>query len=147
MEQKGVPGHFTALPDGNWVPDESIFDERYIAVKIRGRGLVVFSACSHAGIINVCHDAIDKLQAKVVGIVGGLHLAGKSGENKIDETVEGLKILEPDIILSGHCTGWRAKSKLYETFQYNYNPMSVGGKYIFNSMNRRSESSRHVHED
>ncbi len=32
-------------------------DERYLAVNIAGRGLVVFSACSHAGIINVVQDA------------------------------------------------------------------------------------------
>lgn len=33
-------------------------DERYVAVDVLGKGLVIFSACSHAGIVNVVRDAI-----------------------------------------------------------------------------------------
>ena len=133
--KKGMPGHFTGLADGNWIPDEDILDERYVAVKIKGRGIVVFSACSHAGIINVCHDVKNQLQAKLVGVVGGFHLAGRSVEGKIDDTITELRKLNPDIILSGHCTGWRAKAKLYGAFEYNYQPLSAGGRYVFNAMN------------
>ena len=43
--------------DGAWAPDPLIADERYVAARVRGRGLVVFSACSHAGIVNVVQDA------------------------------------------------------------------------------------------
>ena len=28
-------------------------DERFVAVNVRGKGLVVLTACSHAGVINV----------------------------------------------------------------------------------------------
>lgn len=129
-----MPGHFSGLPDGNWVPDEEILDERYVAVKIRGRGVVVFSACSHAGIINVCNDATTKLNSKLTGVVGGFHLAGRSVENKINDTIECLKELNPEILLAGHCTGWRGKAKLYQAFEYNFQPLTVGGRYIFNSM-------------
>lgn len=34
---------------GPWETDEAIADERYVAAAVRGKGLVVFSACSHAG--------------------------------------------------------------------------------------------------
>ena len=32
-------------------------DERYLAINVAGKGLVVLSACSHAGLINVLTDA------------------------------------------------------------------------------------------
>ena len=130
----GMPGHFTGLPDGNWIPDEEIFDERYVAVKLRGRGIIVFSACSHAGIVNVCNDVMSKLKSKLTGVVGGFHLAGRSMEDKIDDTISCLKELNPDILLAGHCTGWRAKARLSQEFEYSFQPLSVGGKYIFNGL-------------
>jgi 7,8-dihydropterin-6-yl-methyl-4-(beta-D-ribofuranosyl)aminobenzene 5'-phosphate synthase len=128
--EKGMPGHFSRLPDGkNWVQDEDIMDERYVAVKIKGRGTVVFSACSHAGIINVCNDVVKKLDSKLVGVVGGFHLAGRSVEGKIQDTIDRLKEFDPEIILAGHCTGWRAKAKLQQEFEYTFQPLSVGGKF------------------
>ena len=36
-------------PDGPWEPDEEIADERYLAAAVKGKGVVVLSACSHAG--------------------------------------------------------------------------------------------------
>ena len=39
--------------------DDSIDKERYVAVKVKGAGVVVFSSCSHAGIVNVCRHARD----------------------------------------------------------------------------------------
>ena len=35
-------------------------DERYAAVDVLGKGLVLFSSCSHAGICNVVTDAIER---------------------------------------------------------------------------------------
>lgn len=135
--ENGLPGHFRQI-DGKhgkqWVPDENIEDERYVACKIKGRGVLVFSACSHAGIVNVCNDATEKTGSKLTGVIGGFHLAGSSVEDRIDATVAALKDLSPDIILAGHCTGWRAKAKLSNAFPYNFQPLSVGGVYSFNSM-------------
>ena len=44
---------------GEWHDDPLIMDERYVAVNVKGRGPVVLSACSHAGIINVLKDAAE----------------------------------------------------------------------------------------
>jgi 7,8-dihydropterin-6-yl-methyl-4-(beta-D-ribofuranosyl)aminobenzene 5'-phosphate synthase len=135
--ENGLPGHFNQTDSKHgkmWVPDERISDERYIACKIRGRGVVVFSACSHAGIVNVCLDATEQLESKLTAAVGGFHLAGSSVEDRIEETVKALQDLNPELLLAGHCTGWRAKAKLAETFPYNFQPLSVGGTYKFNSM-------------
>jgi 7,8-dihydropterin-6-yl-methyl-4-(beta-D-ribofuranosyl)aminobenzene 5'-phosphate synthase len=40
-------------------------DERYAAVDVRGKGLVLFSSCSHAGICNVVTDARKRFQRPV----------------------------------------------------------------------------------
>lgn len=73
------------------------------------------------------------------GIVGGLHLAGSSVEERIDETVRILKDdIQPGIILAGHCTGWKAKAKLATNFQTNYQPLCTGGMYHFKSLSTRS---------
>lgn len=44
---------------GVWEDDPLIMDERYVAVNLRGKGPILFSACSHAGIINVLTDLAD----------------------------------------------------------------------------------------
>ena len=38
----------------DWRPDPYLMDERMLVANVRDLGLVVFSACSHAGIVNVC---------------------------------------------------------------------------------------------
>jgi 7,8-dihydropterin-6-yl-methyl-4-(beta-D-ribofuranosyl)aminobenzene 5'-phosphate synthase len=77
---------------------------------------------------------VKNLNSNLTGVVGGFHLAGRSVEDKIDETIGCLRRLNPDILLAGHCTGWKAKVKLSQSFEYNFQPLSVGGRYIFNAM-------------
>ena len=56
--EQGLVGQVCRPSDGaDWVPDPLLMDERFLAVHVRGKGLVVFSACSHAGIVNVLHHA------------------------------------------------------------------------------------------
>ena len=64
-----------------------LMDERYLAVHVKDKGVVVFSACSHAGIINVLHSARAAfLAVPLHAVAGGFHLSG-SNEGIIDETV------------------------------------------------------------
>jgi 7,8-dihydropterin-6-yl-methyl-4-(beta-D-ribofuranosyl)aminobenzene 5'-phosphate synthase len=107
--------HRTAS-DTPWEPEPLIIDERFLAVRVRDKGLVVFSGCSHAGIVNVLHHA----QASFPGVplhavVGGLHLSGPS-EAIIPETVRDLGRFGLGHIIAGHCTGWRALNALQNAF-------------------------------
>ena len=130
-----APTHVTLQSDGiTWQSDTEIADERYIACKIKNRGLVVFSACSHAGINNVCHDAMLKSGLPIFAIVGGLHLAGAHVEERIGMTAKDLKHdIQPSIILGGHCTGWKAKAELAAAFPNHFQPLAVGGTYVFHA--------------
>lgn len=130
--EQGIPNHMTNL-NGKWIHDEEIPDERYVACHVRGRGIVLFSSCSHAGIVNVCHDARQKSGKRIFGIVGGFHLGGKQVESRIDQTLEGLEEVDPKVILAGHCTGWRAKAKFATELADRYQPLAVGGTYMFYS--------------
>lgn len=64
-------------------------DERYLVARVRSKGLVVLTGCSHAGVINVCQDvkrafgAGDKKDDNIFFVVGGFHLAGGSMETRI----------------------------------------------------------------
>ena len=52
--EKGMPNHKKkSLDETKWEPDPLIMDERFLAVNVKDKGLVIFSACSHAGIVNV----------------------------------------------------------------------------------------------
>jgi 7,8-dihydropterin-6-yl-methyl-4-(beta-D-ribofuranosyl)aminobenzene 5'-phosphate synthase len=118
--------------DGSWQPDPLIRDERAIAIKIRGKGLVVLSGCAHAGIINtVAYAQQITGTEKVYAVMGGFHLAGKEFENRIQPTIKEMQRINPKLIAPSHCTGWRAMcamaKALPEVFVWN----SVGNLYRF----------------
>jgi 7,8-dihydropterin-6-yl-methyl-4-(beta-D-ribofuranosyl)aminobenzene 5'-phosphate synthase len=52
--ERGLVNQVSRSHEGaEWEPDPWVMDERYVSVTVKGRGQFVFSACSHAGIINV----------------------------------------------------------------------------------------------
>ena len=116
--ETGLPGHLKRGSDGgDWEPDPWIMDERFVAVNVRDKGMIVFSACSHAGIVNVLKHARDLFDpVPLYGVMGGFHLAGPACEKIIPETVEDLKAFDLKMIVPGHCTGWRAVHALLNAF-------------------------------
>jgi 7,8-dihydropterin-6-yl-methyl-4-(beta-D-ribofuranosyl)aminobenzene 5'-phosphate synthase len=136
--EAGLVGHHTfrfgAAPDGGdlVVADPLIMDERFLAAEVRGRGVTVLSACSHAGIVNACLGAKARFPATPIDVVlGGFHLAGGPMEPRIESTVEDLDtVISPRLVAPGHCTGWRAKAALAERFAPGrYGPSVVGTTY------------------
>ena len=63
--ERGYPGQVRRTADGQgWEPDELLIDERWLGIHVKGKGLVVLSACSHAGIVNVLHHARAQLSER-----------------------------------------------------------------------------------
>ncbi|MEQ8230716.1 MAG: MBL fold metallo-hydrolase [Gammaproteobacteria bacterium] len=115
--ETGLAGHHSFHGE-TAIPDPLIMDERFVAARVRGRGVTVLSACSHAGIVNACLGAQTAFPGAPIDVVlGGYHLAGKVMEERIDDTVRDLDArIAPRIVAPGHCTGWRAKSALAQAF-------------------------------
>src|SRR5262249_62083474 len=67
----------------------------FVAVHLANKGLFVFTACSHAGLINVLTHAAERFPGiPLFGVLGGFHLAGPT-EAIILETVDALEALVP----------------------------------------------------
>jgi 7,8-dihydropterin-6-yl-methyl-4-(beta-D-ribofuranosyl)aminobenzene 5'-phosphate synthase len=114
--ETGLAGHFQKTADGRWEPDPWLMDERFLAVNVAGKGLVVFTACSHAGVINVLRHARDSFPGTpLYAVMGGFHLSGPN-EGIIPQTVEAMRAFDLGIIAAGHCTGWRAVTALTNVF-------------------------------
>ena len=89
--------------------------------------MVVLSSCSHAGAINVLRHA-QRLTgvARIHAFVGGLHLTGGLFEPIISRTLDELATLRPDVVVPGHCTGWRATHALSAKLPAAYVQSNVG---------------------
>ena len=130
--ETGLAGHFSWRGDEGG-PDPLIMDERFLAAHVRGRGVSVLSACSHAGIVNACLGAKALVPDVPIDVVlGGYHLAGGAMEQRIPDTVRDLlDMIDPRIVAPGHCTGWRAKAALADAFAPGrYGPSVVGSRYV-----------------
>ena len=131
--ERGYPGQVRLMEDGqSWEPDELLMDERFLAVNVADKGLVVLSACSHAGIVNVLMHARDSFPGVPLhAAMGGLHLSGPN-EAIIPQTVEGLRAFGLKTIAAGHCTGWRGMTALANAFGDKIlAPTAVGKRYTF----------------
>jgi 7,8-dihydropterin-6-yl-methyl-4-(beta-D-ribofuranosyl)aminobenzene 5'-phosphate synthase len=132
--EKGRDDHFCRTnPEAPWEPDPLLLDERMLVAKVRGLGLIVFSSCSHAGIVNVCtHVRALFPDTPIHAVMGGLHLGGVM-ERNIPQTVEALRPFDIGHIISGHCTGWRALHALANAFGDAVSQSAVGTTYTFSA--------------
>lgn len=128
--EKGHPC-LEARIKGLWKTDP-FDDDQALAIHVRGKGLVVLSGCSHAGIINILHHV-----RKVTGIenihavMGGFHLPGPD-LGLAEKTVNHLISFSPDIVVPMHCTGWYAGRLIAERMPVQFILNSVGTTYLFN---------------
>ncbi len=127
--EKGYLPH-RAFVDGSWQPDPWIWDDRAIVINVKGKGLVILSGCAHAGIINTVSysQKITGLDS-ICAVIGGFHLAGKTTENRIEQSVEELRKMNLNLIAPSHCTGWRAKCAMARTMPNAFVWNSVGNLY------------------
>jgi 7,8-dihydropterin-6-yl-methyl-4-(beta-D-ribofuranosyl)aminobenzene 5'-phosphate synthase len=129
--ETGQPFHYAKTESG-WELDPWIMDERWLGVNVAGKGVVVFTGCSHAGIVNVLKDARARFNGvPLYCVLGGLHLSGHT-EKIIPETVAAMREFDLQFIAAGHCTGWRAMAELVKTFgDQVVTPTVVGKRFVF----------------
>ncbi len=125
----------TPLPGPRRVVDgkeeqDPFSDEQALVLRVEGRGLVIVGGCSHPGIVNMVKYA-QKLTGvqEIAAIIGGFHLTA-GGDDLIRNTIEGLKEINPGLIVAGHCTGFRALTKLAAAFPDSFMVSCVGTKVL-----------------
>jgi 7,8-dihydropterin-6-yl-methyl-4-(beta-D-ribofuranosyl)aminobenzene 5'-phosphate synthase len=111
--EHGMPPSHQALVNGEWQHDPLVLDDQALIVHVRERGLLVLTGCGHAGAVNIVRHA-QRLTGvpRLHGLIGGLHLSGPAFEPIIGPTVDALAATAPDLLVAGHCTGWRAQHAL-----------------------------------
>ncbi|HVC62437.1 MAG TPA: MBL fold metallo-hydrolase [Acetobacteraceae bacterium] len=130
--ETGLQAHVRRDANGDWQPDPLLMDERFLAVAVKGKGIIVFSACSHAGVVNVLtHARACFPSQKLYAVMGGFHLSGET-ERCIPETVRDIAEFGLSVIAAGHCTGWRALNALTRMCGEDIvAPLAVGKIFAF----------------
>jgi len=128
--ERGMPPSHQAFDGTRWRPDPQVIDDQALVVHLRGQGLVVLTGCGHAGAINIVRHA-QRLTgvADLHALVGGLHLSGPAFESIIGPTVQALTALRPELVVPGHCTGWRAQHALAAALPSAFVAASSGSSY------------------
>ena len=98
--------------------------EHSLIMKLKGKGLVILTGCSHPGVINIIKHAqeisgIDKIHA----VIGGLHISGIEEGIKVAESLRklGVKLVSPC-----HCTGAKAKIGIVKILEKEFVRNGVG---------------------
>ena len=125
--EKGMPN---ALVEKNGdIVQDPIMDDQAIVMKLDGKGLVVISGCAHAGIVNTLAFAQKTIgEQSIHAVLGGFHLSGPFFEKIHDETIQGIKKMDPDVIMPMHCTGLKAINRFQKEFPSSFVLNSVGSK-------------------
>ena len=125
--EKGMPN---ALVEKNGdIVQDPIMDDQAIVMKLNGKGLVVISGCAHAGIVNTLAFAQKTIgEQSIHAVLGGFHLSGPFFEKIHDETIQGIKKMDPDVIMPMHCTGLKAINRFQKEFPSSFVLNSVGSK-------------------
>ena len=91
----------------------------------------MFTGCSHAGVVNASRHAVDLGNGSpLYAVMGGFHLADAES-SQIQATAQDLKALDVKVLMTGHCTGWRAKYELQKVFPEGcLVPSFVGNRFV-----------------
>ena len=127
--ERGLPGQHSLNSEGVWEPDELTKDERFVAVHVAGKGLVVFTACSHAGLINVLTEARRQFP-EIPPLRSARRIPSRRRHGRRDpQTVEALASFGLELIAAAHCTGWRAIDALAAAYGDKVVPSTVGKRF------------------
>jgi len=120
------------LINDSWVNSPDIIDERCLVLNLKNKGMCVFTGCGHTGVVNATNHAMSLLDTdKGHLIMGGFHLAGPEFTDRITPTVSDLKEINPNYIVTGHCTGRQAQTDLTAAFSDRHIPYGVGTVFRF----------------
>ncbi|MDD2454553.1 MAG: MBL fold metallo-hydrolase [Synergistaceae bacterium] len=113
------------------VQKDFMVDDIALTAQIGGKGAVIVTGCSHAGIINILKHSL-KEGERLEAVIGGFHLV-EASEDRITKTVSALEAFSPSLVAAGHCTGFRAQWSLYGVFREKFATMGSGTVFQFHA--------------
>jgi len=108
------------------------FDHEIVMVLKDDKGIVIFSGCSHRGILNVMESINEEFKIPVKAVFGGFHLMGRPSSGMVEEkediifTAEKLSLYKIERIYTCHCTGKRAFTILKDVLGGGIDYISTG---------------------
>ena len=113
----------------NLLPDD-VEDDQAIVIHVKKKGLVILSGCAHSGIVNTIEYAkVISGVEKIHAVIGGFHMASAEAE-EIDQTVEYMKSIQPELLVPGHCTGFQAINRFAQDMPDQFVESVVGATYL-----------------
>ncbi len=118
--------------DGKLVPDH--FDHEIMLVIEGKKGLIVFTGCSHNGILNMLDTVTARFPGKAIqAVFGGFHLMGipifntmAGSPAEVMDLGRQLLSYPVEMYYTGHCTGKKAFSTLKEIMGKKLGYMATG---------------------
>ena len=139
MEIVGIVDGFGCFPEqmpvekntGAYIPDD--FEHEIGTVYlVKGRGLVVLTSCSHRGVINTVRQAMQASGVdKVYAVIGGFHVVPPLGDDYINQTIAEFKAIDPDYLVTAHCTGDRFYDLARQALGDKVIHSAVGTRFVF----------------
>lgn len=127
--EKGSP--ILMVERNGGLEQDDFVGELSLAFNVAGKGLVILTACAHAGIVNIARQAVLLTGVqRIHAILGGFHLSG-APEEKIKMTVSELGRMGPEQIVPMHCTGFQAVKTISDVMPGAFTLYSTGSQYSF----------------
>lgn len=116
--------------EGTELHEDSLCDDQGLVINTPS-GLLVIAGCAHAGIINTIQHAQSVTgENRVRAVIGGFHLID-AGDQKLQQTIEALHEVNPEVLAPLHCTGFKASAALAQAFPQQYSYVTGGHRLTF----------------
>lgn len=122
---------FYRLRAGTDLIPDNMSHEQFLAIREPGKGIVLFSGCSHKGIIAaICRAKALFPGEPLYAVVAGMHLIGASCGMR-QKIIDRLTEEEPQIVVPLHCTGLEAICMMKAQFGDRCRLTGTGGRLRF----------------
>lgn len=96
--------------------EDEILDDLALWMDVEGLGAFVITGCAHSGLVNTLLQVQRVGEFKrIYGAIGGTHLVGCS-EECLNQTIEGPRQFNLELISTCHCAGFKGTSRLRQAF-------------------------------
>jgi 7,8-dihydropterin-6-yl-methyl-4-(beta-D-ribofuranosyl)aminobenzene 5'-phosphate synthase len=130
----GSPGAYFIDRDGV-IQTDRVMDEMALVIDVKNEGLVVFTGCAHAGVINTITQARSICGPRPVrAVMGGFHLGFPSTPPEhVGLTADAFAELDVRSVMPMHCSGLRAHAHFSDVLSDRYIQPSVGATLYIGS--------------